>query len=195
MTAGSDALDPKTHPRGPTDAALIAGLTHHDESALRALVDAHGRFVYGKALQILRMPQLAEEVAQDTLLLLWWEPDRYVPARGSLGAFLVGVARYKAIDLVRREETLRSRESLLVKSAAAFEAPSADHGVDDAIVVREAISQLPVAKREAIFLAYYGGLTYQQVAQALDVPEGTVKTRIRDSLIKLRTILAPPKSA
>ena len=172
-----------------TDAAIVAGLANRDEIALVALVDACGRAVYARALQVLVDPQLAEEVAQDVLLILWWAPERFDPSKGTLRSFLVSVARFKAIDRVRKEERERSRESLLVESAGFFEAP-AETRADDTIDVRAAISQLPAAKREVIFLAYYKGFTYTEVARVLDLPEGTVKTRIRDSLLRLKIVLA-----
>lgn len=184
------ASSPKT-----TDARLIAGLVRRDEIALKALIDTYGRHVYGKALQVLNDRQLAEEVAQDTLLLLWWKPQRFDETKGSLRAFLMGIARFKAIDVVRREERVRSKESLLGEAAAFFESSAADPGVEDAIVVRAAVSKLPRTKREVIFLAYYKGLTYREVADVLAVPEGTVKTRIRDSLIRLRTVMPRPETS
>lgn len=155
-----------------------------------ALVETCGRAVYARALQILVEPQLAEEVAQDVLLILWWEPGRFDVSKGSLRSFLVGAARFKAIDRVRKEERERSRQSLLTESAEFFEVAPADARSADTIDVRSAISQLPAAKREVIFLAYYKGFTYREVAQVLELPEGTVKTRIRDSLLRLRIALA-----
>lgn len=85
------------------DARLIEGLEKRDEASLRALVDAYGDHVYARALHILREPQLAEEVARDTLLLLWWEPHRFDIAKATLRAFLMGVARFKAIDVIPRD--------------------------------------------------------------------------------------------
>ena len=188
-TATSGSYVARDRSPTPTDAAIVAGLANRDEAALVALVEACGRVVYARALQILVDPQLAEEVAQDVLLILWWAPERFDPSKGTLRSFLVSVARFKAIDRVRKEERERSRQSLLVESAGFFEAP-AETRADDAIDVRSAISQLPPAKREVIFLAYYKGFTYSEVARVLDLPEGTVKTRIRDSLLRLKIALA-----
>lgn len=171
------------------DRSLIARLSSRDEDALRTLIERCGKYVYGKALQILHEPQLAEEVAQDTLLVLWWHPERFNPSKGSIRSFLIGVARFKAIDAVRREQSVRSRESLLTEAESFFETPAVDEDVDRAVVVRTAISTLPIGKREVIFLAFYKGLTYREVGEVLDVPEGTVKTRIRDSLLRLKVAL------
>jgi RNA polymerase sigma-70 factor, ECF subfamily len=180
-------------PVRPSDTLLVARLAHHDESALRDLVESYGRLVYAKALQVLRDANLAEEVAQDTLMLLWWEPHRFDGSKGSLRTFLMGVARFKAIDVVRREERARSRESLVGSST--FESPAADRGVADTIVVRAALTKLPSPKREVVFLIYYRGLTLREVADAMGIPVGTAKTRMRDSLMKLRTLMSRPESS
>lgn len=182
-------------PERESDAALIAGLARRDEEALRALIDACGRYVYGRALQILQEPHLAEEVAQDTLLVLWWRPDRFDPSRGTIRSFLVGIARFKAIDLVRREETIRTKDALLQGCRDLLETPPANDTAVDAVVIRAAISQLPVKKREVIFLAFYRGLSYREVAEVLCLSEGTVKSRIRDSLLRLKTVISPPEVA
>lgn len=164
-------------------------LGQHDEEALRDLIDACGRFVYGKALQVLQEPHLAEEVAQDTLLVLWWEPGRFDQTKGDLRTFLISIARYKAIDVVRRQELIRSRETLLTDADSILLAQPAHDEIENRMVLRAAISALPRPKREVIFLAFYRGLTYRQVARVLDLPEGTVKTRIRDSLLRLRAAI------
>jgi RNA polymerase sigma-70 factor, ECF subfamily len=182
-------------PVSSSDDFLVRRLAHHDESALRQLIETYGAHVYAKALHVLREPQLAEGVAQDALLLLWWEPHRFDASKGSLRSFLLGVSRFKAIDVVRREERIHSKELLLAESSTFFDPPAADASVEDAIVVRAALNKLPLPKRETIFLAYYKGLTYREVAEVLDVPEGTVKTRIRDSLINLRVLLALPEGS
>lgn len=171
------------------DAEVLAGLLEHEEAALLQLIDSCGGAVYAKALQILHQPHLAEEVAQDTMLVLWWEPERFDISRGTLRSFLVGIARFKAIDVVRREEAQRTKADLLSEPDPFFEEDSAAESIEQEIVIRSAISDLPVAKREVIFLAFYKGLTYREVSEALDLSEGTVKTRIRDGLLKMRTAL------
>jgi len=172
-----------------SDRALIERLIRRDEDALRTLIELCGKYVYGKALQILHEPQLAEEVAQDTLLVLWWHPERFDPSKGGVRSFLMGIARFKAIDAVRREQSVRSREGLLNEAESFFETPGVDEEIDRAVVVRSAVSALPLTKREVIFLAFYKGLTYREVGEVLGVPEGTVKTRIRDSLLRLKDLL------
>ena len=146
------------------------------------------------ARRVLAEPTLAEEVAQDTFLSLWRRPGAYDPGRGSLQSFLLGVARNKAIDLVRKEESVkRTRDAL----TASFEhdpdrvigMDQPGQGFEDRQEVRTALAQLSPLQREAIVLAYFGGRTYREVATELDIPEGTAKTRLRDGLIKLRALM------
>ena len=175
------------------DAELAERLLSRDEAALRTVIDTYGGVVFGMARRVVAEPTLAEEVAQDTFLSLWRRPGAYDPARGSLQSFLLGVARNKSIDLVRKEESVkRSRDAL----AASFEYDP-DHltqyepgvGVEDRHEVRHALARLSPLQREAIVLAYFGGRTYREVATELDIPEGTAKTRLRDGLMRLRELM------
>lgn len=172
----------------PTDAQLLKAIREGDESGLRAAVAKYGASVHGIALQILRQPMLAEEVAQDTFVMLWRKPESYSPRRGSLRAFLTAVARNKAIDVVRHEQTIREKESLAAEATRWPETTmSTDPSEDlERLRIRAALNTLPQLKKEALFLAYFRGLTYREVSEVLDIPEGTVKTRIRDAVIRLR---------
>lgn len=183
--------------RGPalTDSALVTGLTERQEWALKALIESYGPYVYGRAIQIVRDAELAQEIAQDALLVMWWKPERFDPDKGTLRSFLVGVARFKAIAAVRGEGGMRSRDPLLVERAQSFDCPSSDRGVAEGSDVHAALSGLSRVQRQALFLAYSRGLTYREVATLLEVPEGTVKTRIRDGLIQLRATLVAPRTA
>jgi RNA polymerase sigma-70 factor, ECF subfamily len=176
------------------DDVVIAGLLRHDEEALLSLIDSCGKHVYGRALQIVLEPSLAEEVAQDTLLVLWWDPERFDASKGNIRSYLMRIARSKAIDVVRKEERIRTKEALLQGAGGFFETTSVEGDVEGAIVVRAALAKLPLKKREVLFLAFYRGLTYRQVAEVLNLPEGTVKTRIRQSLLGLRKTIANPET-
>jgi RNA polymerase sigma-70 factor (ECF subfamily) len=175
------------------DARLAQRLAERDQSALREAISAYGRIVHGMARRVVSEASLAEEVAQDTFLALWRRPGAFDPERGTLQAFLVGVARNKAIDLVRREESLRrTRDALMVEAeASSAEAHSNEpsSAVEEREQVKGALEQLSPLQREAIILAYFGGRTYREVAVELGIPEGTAKTRLRDGLIKLRELL------
>jgi RNA polymerase sigma-70 factor (ECF subfamily) len=174
------------------DVQLIERLLVRDESALREVIDEYGGVVHGMARRVLAEPALAEEVAQDTFLALWRRPGAYDPARGSLQSFLLGIVRNKAIDLVRKEESLRR-----TRDALARELPVKEETYDPGAQVEErhrvmgALGKLTDVQREAIVLAYFGGRTYREVATELEIPEGTAKTRLRDALIRMRAALAP----
>ncbi|MGH2729193.1 MAG: sigma-70 family RNA polymerase sigma factor [Actinomycetota bacterium] len=175
------------------DADVVDRLLAREEEALRGVIADYGPVVYGVARRIVAEPSLAEEVAQDTFLALWRRPGSYDPERGSLLAFLAGVARNKAIDLVRREETMRRTKDALAAEmdllSARFDSGSYE-GIERRHEVKNALAKLSDLQREAIVLAYFGGRTYKEVARELAIPEGTAKTRLRDGLIKLRQLMA-----
>ena len=170
-----------------------------DEDALRTAIDSYGRLVFGVASRILGEVSLAEEVAQDTFVALWRRPGAFDPARGSLQSFLAGVARNKAVDVVRREESLRrTKETLKAEfETTAGEAldPGAPAAIEERDAVAGALARLSPLQREAIVLAYFGGRTYREVATELGIPEGTAKTRLRDGLIRLRELMTSTKES
>ena len=181
----------------PNGEQLSERLMARDEAALREVVAAYGSTVYGIARRILTEPTLAEEVAQDTFLALWRRPGAFDPDRGSLHAFLLAIARNKAIDLVRREEAARRVKDLLI---AEIDAPSAEPSTSEQVVevdrrdeVKSALAKLPAVQKEAIVLAFFGGRTYREVAEELEIPEGTAKTRLRDGLTRLRGLMIEAK--
>jgi RNA polymerase sigma-70 factor, ECF subfamily len=174
-----------------TDAELAQRLLERDDTALRAVIDAHGPYVLGMARRVLVDATLAEEVAQDTFVALWRRPGAFDPDRAPLRAFLLGVARNKAIDLVRKESSRRrTTETLMAEAEAAV--PTSDDSidrVDTKLSLRRAMAGLTQLQREALTLAYFGGRTYREVAEELGIPEGTAKTRLRDGLNQLRTTI------
>jgi len=176
------------------DAELARRLMARDEGALREVIRLYGGIVNGMARRVLVDPTLAEEVAQDAFLSLWRRPGAFDPDRGSLKTFLTSIARNKAIDLVRKEETLkRTKESLFQEVKGAEKTVAFQERVDTRSEIFTALHQLPAPQREAIVLAYFGGRTYREVADELAAPEGTVKTRMRDGLIKLRMLVSDPR--
>ena len=173
---------------------LMERLLVRDEAALREVIDDYGGVVYGMARRVLAEPTLAEEVAQDTFMALWRRPGAYDPARGSLQSFLLGVARNKAVDVVRKEESLRrTRDSLASEMQVTPSSYESGGRVEERDEVRAALASLSDVQREAIVLAYFGGRTYREVAAELGIPEGTAKTRLRDGLVKLRHVLSRAK--
>ena len=144
---------------------------------------------------ICRDPQLAEEAAQEAFLNLWRRAHAFDRSRGSLKTLVVSIARNKAIDLVRREESSRRVQEPLKASLQHAEENSPWGDVDLRAQVEWALATLTPPQRDAISLAYFGGRTYREVAQELRIPEGTAKTRIRDGLARLRQLLQEPRVA
>ena len=175
------------------DTRLAERLLARDEGALREVIDAYGAAVYGMARRVVAEPTLAEEVAQDTFLAIWRRPGAFDSSRGTMQAFLLGVTRNKAVDLVRREEALRrAKDALMSETEATSTTPSTGeqmNEIDRREEIKKALSELSPVQREAIVLAYFGGRTYREVAVELGIPEGTAKTRLRDGLIRLKELM------
>ena len=172
------------------DMRFAERLMARDQAAIQEVMSLYGGVVFGMAKRVLLDPNMAEEVAQDAFLALWRRPGAYDPARGSLQAFLLGVTRNKAIDLVRKEETLkRTKESLTSELETASKDTSPHEGRVEREQVRDALRALTDVQREAVVLAYFGGRTYREVADELGIPEGTAKTRLRDGLTRLRQLM------
>lgn len=179
----------------PPDVALLAGVAAQDNAALGALYDRYGGLVFTVALRILGDRDLAEEVMQDTFLRCWDGAATYRPERGHAGGWLAGIARNRAIDVLRsRQHQGRLRE------AATLPDPDGPHALGvpdatDAIATRQAVgtalADLPPAQRQVVELAYYGGLTQREIARELATPLGTVKHRTRAALDRLREALRP----
>ncbi|HVF52103.1 MAG TPA: sigma-70 family RNA polymerase sigma factor [Actinomycetota bacterium] len=176
---------------GGSDTALIDRLMTRDESALREVIDLYGGIVNGMARRVVGDTAMAEEVAQDAFVTLWRRPGAFDPDRGSLKTFLTTVARNKAVDLIRREEANKRKKDALIEEMKVEPATSGfDGDADRRAEIHDALGRLSGVQREAITLAYFGGRTYREVADELGIAEGTAKTRLRDGLKKLRTVLA-----
>jgi RNA polymerase sigma-70 factor (ECF subfamily) len=166
--------------------------------------DEHSRSVYAAAHRVLGDHALACDVVQDVFLRLWRRPQAFDSARGDLGTYVRMMARSRALDLLREGQT-RSRASDRLKvvvsgdagrEGARPEVPGALLERDaDREVVRAAVKELPVAQREALVLAYWGGMTAEQIASRTQIPLGTAKSRIRLGLAKLRMDLDPAPAA
>lgn len=170
---------------------LLARVADGDREAFSHFYDRIIGTVFGLAKMIVRDPARAEEIAHDVMLEVWAKAGTFRPERGSARAWVATITRRRAIDVVRSEEASRARDSRAVQPEAVAGDPVADHVADEEERerVRSGLRQLTDLQREAIELAFFAGLTYPQVAQRLDVPLGTVKTRMRDGLIRLATIM------
>jgi RNA polymerase sigma-70 factor (ECF subfamily) len=179
----------------PVDPELLRRMRLGDESALEALYARYGGLVFTLALRIVGDPELAREVLQDTFLRSWDGRETYDSGRGRVPWWLMGIARNRAVDLLRsRPHQARLRERERMPSGAHAGEP-AHPGTADAVVLRRAVTEalegLSGAQREAIELAYYGGLTQAEIARHLGQPLGTIKNRIREAMERLRSLLEP----
>jgi RNA polymerase sigma-70 factor (ECF subfamily) len=176
-----------------TDEELMALVLRRQEAALGTIYDRYVRLVYAVALRITGDRETAEEVVQDVFQNVWQAAGSFQPGVGSFVAWLMGIARHRAIDVTRsKRERARAREQTLDDFRPAGEELSLEHEVGQRLlrdVVRAALEALPTSQRQAIELAYYGGLTRAEIAERLNEPLGTVKTRLRLGLLKLRDLL------
>jgi len=180
-------------PAERADADLDTLLTHvakGDQAAFEALYDQLAASVYGLIRKVLRNPSQAEEVTQEVLLEVWRAASRFDPARGSAATWVLTIAHRRAIDRVRAEEAATAREQRTAEvPAATDEVAETVEASMDAERLRRCLAGLTELQRESITLAYYGGYSYAQVAALLDTALGTIKTRIRDGLTRLRACL------
>lgn len=179
------AADPR-----PTDVVTVwlRAAGRGDQRAFAQVYDELAGLVHGISLKVLRDPARAEEVTQEVFLEVWRLAPRFDPNRGSARSWVATIAHRRAVDTVRSTQSSRDREEREARQAV-VSAPSADEpvlGDLQAERVRQSLGRLTELQRQAVELAYYGGHTYREVAVLLDIPEGTVKTRIRDGLIRLR---------
>ncbi|MFN8470688.1 MAG: sigma-70 family RNA polymerase sigma factor [Anaerolineae bacterium] len=174
-----------------SDEELVARCAKGEREALAALYDRYATPVYSLVNRMLGGGMTAEEVAQDTFVLLWRRADQFAPERGRVLSWLLTIARNRAIDELRRRQT-GPDEVELVDAAGGY--PGLEDLSLQRIQMRRALAQLPDAQRQALELAYYGGMTQQEVAEHLGLPLGTIKTRMRMGLQRLRDLLQENES-
>ncbi|WP_425336753.1 sigma-70 family RNA polymerase sigma factor [Streptomyces profundus] len=176
----------------PDLGALLAEVAKGDHDAFAAVYDAVAGPVLGLVRSVLRDPAQSEEVAQEVLLDVWRQAARYRPERGSAMAWVMTMAHRRAVDRVRSAQASSDRER---RAALLDRTPPFDEVTEQVETrlereqVRRCVGSLTPRQRESVTLAYYRGLTYREVAQLLSLPLGTVKTRLRDGLIRLRDCL------
>lgn len=178
------------------DHTLLRRIAGAEPEALGALYDRYGRLVYGLALRIVNDPAVAEEITQDVFVQVWHKAASYHPEQGKVSTWLISVARYRSIDILRRNHVRPEGHQADVADGSGFEVedPMRVEPVveqhEERARVRRAIAGLPAEQRVALAYAYYWGYSHQQIADALGEPLGTVKTRIRLGMQKLREQLA-----
>jgi RNA polymerase sigma-70 factor (ECF subfamily) len=194
----------------PVDSELIARVAAGDHEAFATLYDRHVRAVYGAVLRYLRDPAAAEEVVQETLLVLWQQPNRYAADKGSLVGWLLSIARNRAIDRLRAasrrpqlvaldpgssDRPEGDLERLMASGRLGGDLAAGDEPPDVAerrwvqAVVRTALDGMSESERQVLVLAYDDGLTQTEIAERLGWPLGTVKTRTRRAMLRLRAML------
>jgi RNA polymerase sigma-70 factor, ECF subfamily len=185
--------EPEAAERGEADLDVLLALAGRgDQAAFEAAYDRVAAPVYGLIRRVLRDSAQAEEVAQETLLEVWRTAARFDRARGSALAWVMTIAHRRAVDRVRSEAAATAREARVVAAATPALADEVAEAVESSLEaerVSRCLDGLTELQRESITLAYYSGYTYPQVASALGVALGTVKTRIRDGLKRLRDCL------
>jgi RNA polymerase sigma-70 factor (ECF subfamily) len=181
------------------DEELIRRITRRDAEAVRLLYARHGRMVYGVAVAILGPVPEAEEVTQDVFLRAWDKAESYQPQKARVVTWLARIARNRAIDVLRQTGARNARVldtgdalELLPDTGGTDPGDSAEIGRQRA-VIRAAVAKLPAEQRRALTLAFLHGLTHREVAERLGEPLGTVKTRIRDAMHRLRDVLKVEK--
>ncbi|HKP38446.1 MAG TPA: sigma-70 family RNA polymerase sigma factor [Pyrinomonadaceae bacterium] len=182
----------QAQPSEITDNDLLRGITRGDEQALGAIYDRYRLILFGLILRILHDRQEAEDVLQETFLQVWRRAADFDESRGRVFTWLVTIARSRALDRLR---ALGSRARLADEVAHTADADAGDAAQDalkseQGTIVRQALAELPAEQRRALFLAYFEGLTQTEISARLGEPLGTVKTRMRTGLMKLRALLA-----
>jgi RNA polymerase sigma-70 factor (ECF subfamily) len=165
--------------------SLIKRMVAGDSAALESFYQRYSGLANGLALRILRDPSDAEDVVQEVFVQVWRQAERYDPKRGSPEAWLSILARTRALDRLRRRTSRREEPS------AAAPGVTATPPNVEVLAVRKALDSLSSSQRKALELAYYKGLTQTEIAEQLGEPLGTIKTRIRTGMIRLRELLEP----
>jgi RNA polymerase sigma-70 factor (ECF subfamily) len=173
------------------DAALATRLVEGDQDALGDAYREYGHRVYRVAYGLLRREELAQDVTQEVFVRLWKRPDRYDPSRGALSSFLQLDAHGRSVDLIRSEESRAKREIANERLSSNYQTSPEEEAMKRVTSerVQQALDQLKETERGPIAMAFYLGYSYRKVAEVLGVPEGTVKSRIRSGLAKLRESL------
>jgi len=179
------------HSREPGDVnALVGKVARGDSAAFASLYDELGGSVYGLARRVVRDPDRAEDVAQDVFLEVWRKAPSFDDTRGSAKTWIMTIAHRRAVDAVRRNESHKKYDGQAVLEEVHHDEPveqlirDEEHGA-----VRNCLQTLTELQMESVRLAYFNGYTYAEVATLLDKPLPTIKTRMRDGLIRLRDCL------
>lgn len=199
-TGGAETLQAASGKLAP-DQDAVQRMATGDADALATVYDRYIRAVFSLALRIVSDEGEAQDVVQDVFAQAWTQAGRYDPARGSVSTWLLTMTRSRAIDRLRSRRA-KPDSTRLPDDLAVVELPDPARGQEHAVLqdeaatrLRAALQELPLLQRVVIELAYYEGLTQSEIAERLEQPLGTVKTRIRTGLLKLREALAPESAS
>jgi RNA polymerase sigma-70 factor (ECF subfamily) len=189
-TQGETVISPEIDSGGAnSDESLMDRVRVHEQQAMAALFDRYAGLVYSVALRVLRDTGQAEDVMQEIFFQLWRNPDSFSSARGSLGAWLLVVARNRAIDQLRQRRPTEQVEEVVVASSTNLQSEA-----ERSIMmqrVRGILRDLPREQQDSLQMAFFDGLSHSEIAEKTGQPLGTVKTRIRSALTSLRKRLEP----
>ena len=180
-----------------SDEQLVTAVASGESTALATLYDRYHRLAYSLSLRITGEPSLAEDVLQDAFLGVWRNAGRYAAARGSVRTWLLAIVHHRAIDAIRRRKPTSELPEAEAPPPASLVVPDMWPEVAgrlDRQQIARVLTALPEAQREALQLAYYGGLTQQEIAQQTGAPLGTVKSRVRLGLLAMRRALTDPET-
>ncbi len=180
---------------GKTDEMLIGGVAAGEHDALSALYDRYQGLMYGMATRITRDGSLAQDVVQDAFVGIWKNAARYSSERASARTWILSITHHRAVDILRRRRPTSELPEVEGPARTPDQLVLGDIWPEvaerlDASTVRGALESLPAAQRQAIELAYFGGLTQQEIASRTETPLGTVKSRVRLGLLQMRRVLS-----
>jgi len=173
--------------QGLADSELLQRVSQGDQTAMASLYDRYSRIVYSVALRVLHDPFEAEDVMQEVLLQVWRGAPSFMVGRGSLGGWLVVVARNRAIDVLRRRHPSDPVDEVVLPAAADLASEAEQNTLMGKL--RTIMQELPPEQQKSVEMAFFEGLTHSEIAEKTGDPLGTVKTRIRLALISLRKAL------
>ncbi len=181
-----------------SDAELVHRVSLGDTAALEALYNRYARVVYSFAIRIVSDPMLAEEILQEVFVRTWRQADRFQRSRGNFGSWLLSITHNLAIDEIRKRQRRPQKSDSVDVSDALFGLVDEATNVEEAaqasalrMRIKTALLTLPDAQRDAIELAFFNGMSQREISAHLDIPLGTIKTRMRLGLKKLRLELEP----